>query len=439
MAESLSRNKPIQSSSVGLNRRRIVSFAFWFMFALNYLYINRLLIVATNDKFRLGVVVIGLSLLTIAVLQKIVINTYLGIGIVLMVVLSLLSAWINQIPLLQLLAFLRIPLVVYLIYNVVWYFFDTKGRVEKVLRYMYIIAALQLPIIIIQRFSYPWLPERFKLSTSLVDFGMGTFSGDTSMAFALIGLVILLLYNHHVSSLIRSKWLIAAWLSLAVLFSNSQIQQITIVLVWITYLVSHLRLRTIIIGTILAVFVSSLLLILSFSGLMSFPELQSTAVKALKISQIFDENIDYDVFLSGGHARVAAISYYFNQPVKWIGDGPGSVYDTTTGQRTVGGWGHIYTFYAEVGLIGLILSFLIFLVIAFPVYISDSIFRLRASWVGALMFLAILIVAFIKYPMGDSAMVFTYCLILIGNFRLNVVKPGTSALLGKYLSFPSKV
>lgn len=418
LAKNLEKVEPITlpKRKISLN---VLAISFWLIFALSYLYLDRLFIVATNDKFRLGIVVTGLGLLAIVASMKIVKNLFLALGIIALVGIALTSAWKNNISTLQLIAFIRIPLVVYLVYNLVWYFLGSEARVEKVLRYMYIIAALQLPVIIIQRIAYPWLPEWFKLNASLVDFGMGTFSGDTPMAFALITLVILLLFNHQVNKIVRRKWLTAAWLSLTVLFSNSQIQQITIVLVWIIYIISHLRLINIIIGFTLTTFIFGVLIIFSLSDLMTFPYLQNTIVKVTQITQVFDKNIDYEVFLSGGHDRVAAISYYLNQPVKWIGDGPGSVYNTATGQRKVGGWGHIFTFYAEVGLIGLVISYLIFFSIAFPIHFGSHKFQMRASWTRALIFMTIIIVTFIKYPMGDSAIIFTYCIVLISNQKLS--------------------
>jgi hypothetical protein len=119
-------------------------------------------------------------------------------------------------------------------------------------------------------------------------------------------------------------------------------------------------------------------------------------------------------FLAGEHARAGAIYYYLHQPIKWIGDGPGSAYDTATGQRSIGSWGHVFTFYAEVGLVGWLLSVLAFLIVASPFrFISAG--KLRINWVGVLMFLAVNIVTFVKYPMGNSALVFTYFVILIGH------------------------
>ena len=243
---------------------------------------------------------------------------------------------------------------------------------------------------------------------------MGTFSGDTSMAFALVGLVILLLFANRSIGFIRYRWVLAGWFSLTILVSNSQIQHITILLVWVAFFLSHLKIRTLLLFLLIAMVLIGLLFILSETSLMTYPMLQNTFLKASAISQIFAEEVDYDVFLSGGYARGAAVSYYLHQPIEWFGDGPSSVYDTVTGQRTVGSYGHAFTFYAEIGIIGWLLSILVFFVVAFPFHITNSSAKIRVSWVGGLMFVAVMIVSIVKYPMGDISLVFTYCVILLG-------------------------
>jgi hypothetical protein len=411
--------QPISGEESSLNTQNrpltksLVSLAFWTIFALNYLYLDRLITVATNDKFRLGIVVLGLCLLVIVVYLKLRKNTILAATVIALAGIALISAWVNHIGLIQLLAFLRIPLTVYLVYNLVSVYLLNEKRAEFVLRFLFVIAAFQFPLIALQRFAYPLLPARFKLTTSLVDFGMGSFGGDTSMAFALVGLVILILFEPRIGSLVKRKWLLAGWLSLTVLFSNSQIQHVTIVLIWFAYILTNLRAKTIVIVSAVTIISTGLLFVISQSSLMTFPFLQNTIKKVSELSNAFEEDVDYEIFLEGGHARDAAVAYYLRQPIKWIGDGPGTVYDTSSRERSVGGWGHIFTFYPELGLLGLLISLLVFFIIAFPIHITRSHIRIKVSWVGFLMFIAVCLVAIVKYPMGDSGILFTYCLLLI--------------------------
>ena len=416
---SINPSMPVTKSEKTLSIQ-IRSFSFWLVFILCYFYLSRIIIVLTYDKLPLGMTVLFICLLMVFLHQKIVKNIPLTIVVALLVLISLISAWVNNVSWLQLLAFVRILIIVYLIYNLVWYYLDNRERVVHVLRLMFLIAIVQFPVIALQRYLYPFLPDRIKYGNvtgqlSMIDFGMGTFNGDTSMAFALIVLVILLLFDRNVRFIAKRTWLLAGWLTVTILFSNSQIHHFMILFVWVIYFLTHLRIKNILIGFILVGFVIASIVLLSKSNLMTFPLIQNTINKFLSISQVLDENIAYEKFIGGSQARNEAIAYYLNQPIKWIGDGPGAVYDTATGSRTVGGWGHIFTFYAEVGIIGWLVSVLIFFVIAFPIRWSDTGVKIQYSLVQALVFLSVNIVTLVKYPMGNSAIMFTYCVILIGH------------------------
>jgi hypothetical protein len=161
-----------------------------------------------------------------------------------------------------------------------------------------------------------------------------------------------------------------------------------------------------------------MLSILSLVGVTTVPPFQHTLARLSNITTVIEQEVDEEIYLKGSNARGAAIYYYLNQPIKWLGDGPGSTYNTITRDRSIGGWGHIFTFYAEVGLIGWILSVALFFVIAFPIYIRNSSTRIRVTWVAFLMFLAVHLVTLVKYPLGNSALIFTYCVILIGHHTL---------------------
>lgn len=403
-------DRPLRNRIISFNLK---SFVFWILFSLVYIFLNQILIIASLDKFRLGFLALIFGMSLVIINYRIIRNDVLILIIFMLSITILISSLINKTSLLQTLAFIRIPLIFYLIFNIVHQYINSEKRALKVYTILLTVAFVQLPILILQRNIFPILPSRITMGLSATDFGMGTFSGDTAMAFALIGMVILLLFGPGIIQLSKYRLLLAGWLSLTVFVSNSQIQHIAILLVWTAYLLSNLRLKTIIIFILLFVLVLSLLVFLSQTDLMTYPMLENTIIKFSAVSQIFSKDVDYDVFLSGGYARGAAISYYLNQPIKWFGDGPGSVYDTLTGQRTVGSFGHAFTFYAEVGLIGWFLSILMFFVVAFPINVSYSSAKMRVSWVGALMFFAVMLVSIVKYPMGDVTLVFTYCVILI--------------------------
>ena len=416
-SQRLSGATPFSGRQIKIN---VSALAFWLMFALCYLFLSRFLVIATLGKYRLGVAVVALSLLSLFFYGSLVKNIALMATTAALCAVIFLSAWINQVSLTKFISFVRIPIIAYLIYHLVWHFINSQTRAEKVLRYLYIIAVFQLPLIVLQRFTYPWLPARLKFGSltgqlSAADFGIGSFTGDSSMSFCLTSLLILLLFDRRVQALVKKKWLVAVWLTLTVLFANSQIQHITVALVWAMFILSHLRITTLMTTAVSAIAVVVLINALFQSGVMTFAPLVHTQARFSKLFLIFEGDVNEESFFRGSHAREAAIYYYLHEPIRWIGDGPGVNYDTATRERTIGDWGHAFTFYAEVGLIGWLLSICFFSVLAFPVRIGRATLRMKISWTRALMFLALNILCFIKYPMSNSAMMFTYCIILIGH------------------------
>ena len=77
------------------------------------------------------------------------------------------------------------------------------------------------------------------------------------------------------------------------------------------------------------------------------------------VQATFQEEGNMEAFKSGEYSRNAAILYYLNQPLKWFGDGPGKYFDVAEREYVLGNRGQAFSFYAEVGIIGLIISYLI--------------------------------------------------------------------------------
>ena len=66
-----------------------------------------------------------------------------------------------------------------------------------------------------------------------------------------------------------------------------------------------------------------------------------------------------------------------------------------------------FTYYSEVGIIGLLLSYAIFFLIAFPIR-GESI---RVRWVGALMFIMVLLLSFTTEILPNISIVLIYSII----------------------------
>lgn len=402
---------------------------FWIIFLLSCL-MTRILDIALLGLFRTGAVVLISSALFIIYRHKIVNRPLVFLALVFSGFIAL-SASANTRPLLQFIAFVRIPLTAYLIYFVVHSYLINSSRVRKVFRLMYIVGFLQLPVLVIQRLSYPVLPDRLiaAVGGGLLtenDFSTGTFQGDGAMTFFLLTLLILLLFWGQVNSIVKRKWWLAFWFSLTVLVANSQIQYITLVFIWITFLVVRFNPKVTFGVIVVFLIVFSVLGWLFQTGILTFSPVDYTIERIeTEIDSIRSpvaRQREIDRFLAGKHARVGAVYYFLGQPLKWIGDGPGVYYNTVTRKRTLGVWGHVYTFYAEVGLIGLTLSMLFFLIVAFPLVINASGIKLRIGLVPLMIFIAMVILTFAKYPMNNTPMIFTYCVVLIGYQRLSSPK-----------------
>lgn len=410
--------RPLSTYAIKLN---IAPWLFWMIFLLSC-FLTRILDVALLGLFRTGAVVLLSSAMFVVYRFKLVNRTLLFIVTVFGALIAL-SAIVNHRGLIQFIAFFRIPVTAYLIYFVAYSYLKNKARVEKVLRLMYVVGCIQLPVLVVQRLAYPFLPDRLITGAGLAllssdDFGTGTFQGDGAMTFFLLTLLILLLFWNQVTSIVKRKWLLAFWFSVTVLAGNSQIQHITLALIWVVFLVFRFNPKIFIGVTALFMIVFFVLGWLWQTGILTFTPIEHTverigAVVRSVTSPVFRQ-MQIERFLAGGHARAGATYYFLSQPIKWIGDGPGIYYNTVTRERTLGTWGHVYTFYAEVGLIGLVLSMLLFFIMAFPLTTYQTKIRLQIGMVPMMVFIAMTILSLAKYPMNNTPMIFTYSVILIG-------------------------
>lgn len=389
---------------------------FWLVFLQSYL-IGRVTEVLTSGAYRTAPITASLILATL-LLKPILINRKLLVATGALFVAITVSAVLNDSSLTQLIIFLRIPLIAYLVYNLVSRYLIRAERVQSILHYMYILGFVQLPVLLLQRFFYPYIPAQWKYSSlqsevTLKDFGMGTLSGDTAMTFFLISLVILVLFTPWGQSLGKWRFPSAVWFTLSVFIGNSQMQHLTIIMVWGVYAITHIRPSTIILTSSTAIFLLFSIQQLNNMGLTTFDPIRHTSVRLATINLALTGEAQEEVFHSGNHDRAAAIQYYLSIPIKWFGDGPGKYLDSVRRVRTTGNWGHIFTFYAEVGLIGWGLSVLFLWLIAFPFSMTKKAVVMNLSWAQLLMFVAINVLSFVKYPMNTIPTIFTYCIVLV--------------------------
>ncbi len=311
-----------------------------------------------------------------------------------------LSGMINNSSLMEFILFMRILGFSFLIYFLVDMYVRPEN-IAKLIRLSTIIALVQLPIILLERYSYEYLPQKVKSIVIPLDFDFGSFNfkGDASMAIFLVFIVIFLLFDKKHHYIIPKRWLVIAWLTLTVLITNAEIVKLILLIVWGVYIVVNINKKVIIYSS---ASIALILAILFVSG--KFESVAGQLLHSFQSANVSTKATE--AFLSGGYGRGAAISYYIDKGITLFGDGPSKYYDPITRSRLLGNTGHIFTFYSEIGLLGWIFSVLIFLFIA--VKIENT--KIKISITMLIIFLAIQMLSFTTEIMNDVSIFMIYCI-----------------------------
>jgi hypothetical protein len=313
-----------------------------------------------------------------------------------------LSGLANHSSLIEVLLFLRTLGFSYLIYRLVE-IYVRPDNIVHIIRLCVLVALIQLPIIMLQQLAYGQLPDWLQNNVFLIDFGFGTFNfkGDAPMAFFLTLLVTFLLFDNRRNYIVRFKWPVLFWLTLTIMVANAEGVKLIAMMVWGIYLVTHLKARAIVYSILVA-----LLIITGLWSVGLLDKIWSNFTYNLSTNTQVDLSRQ-DAFLSGNYARGSAIAYYLSTDILWLGDGPSRYSDVFSRELYRGNTGHIFTFYSEVGLLGWLLSMVVFFLIAFP----GRQLRFRKHWVSLLIFAAVLMLSFTTEIMNDVSVVLIYCII----------------------------
>lgn len=316
------------------------------------------------------------------------------------------SAVYNGSSFAQFALFLRILVFSYLIYYLVEVFVK-KNNIASIMKLVTLVGMLQLPIVAVQTLTYNWLPASITIGMNLAeidyDFGTFNFKGDYSMTFFLILLVAFLLFDKKRNYVIPHRLFVIGWLTATVLITNADIAKGALAIVWGVYFITHLNRR---IGIYLLFFSIAII------GIMMASKVWSTiwedlSYKVVSETQSLLNGDKVDVYLQGGYARGAAIYYFLNNDLLLVGDGPSKYIDPITKEQTRGNVGHIFTFYSEVGLLGWLISMMVFFQIAFTL----SRGHIRITWTILIMFVLVFIMSFTSQIMNDISVMLIYCLI----------------------------
>jgi len=316
------------------------------------------------------------------------------------------SAIYNGSSLLDFFLFSRILIFSFLIYYLVSSYLNQENIV-KVVRLCVLIALIQLPIILFQQFIYSYLPDSIMNQISRIDFDFGTFNfkGDSSMAFFLTLIVIFLLFDNKRNHIIKFRWPIVIWLTLTVLIANAEIMKLIIGIIWIIFILGNLSKKTIIYA------ISAVTLVLVILGVFGvFNQIWADFSRSLKSNSSINL-ASAEKYLTGNYARGSGIAYLMDQDFLWVGDGPSKYYNVLDRTRLRGNTGHLFTFYSEIGFLGLLISFFIFFLIAFPV----NRFKVKFNFVNLLMLFTLLLISFTTEIMNDISIVMIFSIMTLSS------------------------
>lgn len=424
---------------------------FWAIF-IGVFLLSGVLSIATNFNYRMGL--LSALVLPLILLYGVQIDFVLIAYMALSAVIGI-SALINHSSFGDFVLFMRIPGFSYLMYYLVNLVME-KDIARPIIRAGLALSLIQLPIVILQNYLYPFLPERWTYPSIHVDFGFGTFNykTDYAMAFFIAMLIVLFLFERKDS---LSHWkdvMIIGWLSLTVFSVNAQIVKIFLLLAYAIYIITHLNWKTI--GRIALVFTAIFvaLIVMTRAGALSESPIKfverAQAIEYLHLdappieAPSPEDSDDVDVavsddlppgYLSGDYDRLGALQYFVSNPINWFGDGPSRYYDVFTRTFTRGNVGHFFTFYSEVGALGWLLSVAIYFLIAM---VNQRTGKLQLHWAGVLGFVSINVLSLTSHVMNDIAVGLAYCIftspVIIDYVKKELVKKEKESLFGTILT-----
>jgi hypothetical protein len=371
---------------------------FFLVFCLSGL-ISTLILLRDGDIFRQGIVISFLILPLIFVYGLKVDKVLLAFCLLAFIV--LLSGLYNKSSISDIVYFSRqliFPIFVYTLIN--WYI--NSENITRIIKLCTVIALVQLPLVVLEQLYYYKLPASLQTRIYSLDIGIGTFNigGDAAMGFFIVLLVIFLLFDAKHNYIIQKKWIILPWLTLTIVVANAELLKLVVVFIWLVYFIVRFKIKRVVYVVLLLSIVLGIL-----SVFHRLDETWTGFTRALSSATQTSSN-DQERFLSGGYARGAAIAYYVNRGLSLLGDGPSRYYDPINRIKIWGNNGHFFTFYSEIGLLGLIASVVIFFLINFPIYQG----KIHVTWVNTLSFLSIVMLSFTTPIMDNIAVILMYCI-----------------------------
>lgn len=381
------------SESGGLLLVDLKGLTFWAVFVFVFLFSGPLTVLGA--PFRLSpVALLALPLVLLYGVRIGLVEVIYG----LLAAEVIASGFLNGSSVSHIAIFARSLVVSYLIYRLVAIYANER-TLPTIIRLCIVVGAIQLPVIVLERLFYDILPAANN-GVIFQDIGMGTFRDDSALSFFLNLLIVFLLFSpRRALAIVRHRWLTVAWFTLTVFVAHSEISKLTLIVIWTVYVFRMFNVRKL---------VFTIAVLGSLIGILYAAGVRDEPVKLLR------ERIEAPVananatrsYLGGSYARGAAIMYFVHRGIRWFGDGPMRYTNPITRTRARGNTGHFFVYYSEVGLLGWLLSVLVFFRIAFRDRPSLT------NLINILAFVSIQVLSLTSQVLNNISIMLIYCIVV---------------------------
>lgn len=247
----------------------------------------------------------------------------------------------------------------------VYYFFHINKKEAYVkpqayYKFIIFIACIQLPILIIQRNFYETLMLLNNSGQYIAsyDFMYGTFlvKSDHSLGSFLLFIVIGLLFNiNKINRYIKYRLVLSVYLSITLLFSESNISKALLAATWAVYIIFLLyhRIPKSFFSRKFYVIVTSIIFLLLVYNLRNIEFITSRLGGTIENNYTIEKSIYFFEEGTAKRLQIIIVSVY-DLPARYLGDGPYSYFDILTGKfkNTIHFSQFIWSYF-DLGLLGL--------------------------------------------------------------------------------------
>lgn len=357
---SVAKEQQISHDPISISIRELIQLVFYAVYFLTFIISGHIIMLDITPYYRLGIVA-TLLVAPIWLLRarlKIDLMFWAFVGCI---VTTIISSVYNDIGIARSLLFSRSFIYSYFAYYIVNLYIHSNN-ITRIMQLCITTALIQLPLVLAQQiFLYDLLPGNLRKNVNVLDFDFGTFVGDASLSFFLNLLIIFLLFDKQGRHIISYRWPILLWLTATIWVANSELGKLVSIIIWATYLVIHFYRPRVVIGCFFALAV--LWGVAQSTGL--YTTVTERFYKKLTHDALAVDDGRVNAYLNGKAYKGAALYYYLNSDILWIGDGPLAYSNPVDKSKVRGNFGHSFVFYSEIGIFGWLLSLGIFFFIAF--------------------------------------------------------------------------